>query len=115
MISISTQATQDDGSVIFEENRKSELRVGYPRASRVATLDGGSEIVHSGVSEGDRIFRVYADLTEEEAATLWAIHNAGTLVHLSCREGFFLGLIQNLKLDNGALTLTFYVKARLST
>jgi len=115
MIGLSTQETQTDGAIIFHEKATSELRRASPRASRVATLDGNAEVIHAGVSEGDRIFRIYADLTEEEAATVWAIYSAGTMIHFSCSEGFFLGYIQTLKLDNGALQLTFYVKERLSS
>jgi hypothetical protein len=114
MIGLATQETQENGAIVFCENPKTELRKMSPRATRVATLDGNSQVIHSGVSEGDRIFRVYADLTEDETDTIQSIYSAGQLIHLACREGLFLGYISELKLDKGDLRLTFYVKERLS-
>jgi len=114
MIGLATQETQTDGAVVIYERANSELKRYQPRASRVALLDGTSEVIHSGVSDGDRIFRVYADVTEEEAAKIKSIYDAGQMIHFSCSEGFFLGYISDVRLDNGDLRLTYYVKERLS-
>lgn len=114
MISISTVEAFEIGAVVFHDDPRSTFLESAPRASRVATLDGGSQVIHGGVCEGDRTFRIYGELSEADTVKLWAIHFLGENVHLSCKVGFFLGYIESLHVDNGDLRMTFNVKEKLS-
>jgi len=115
MISISTQTQQADGTITIYEKATTVLRDTAARVSRTACLDGTAEITHNGTSEGDRIFRVYSDVTEAEAQTLWDNYDLGVNVYMACSEGFFLGAISRLKVDNGDMVLEFLVKEKKSS
>lgn len=100
--------------VEFEEDPKSVLYDVHGRVNRSATLDGGAAIAHAGVVHGDRTFNISARLSPAQAATLKGIHETDTLVYLSCREGYFSGAIERLKIHGGEMTMNFLAKERLS-
>ena len=110
MISITTIAVGDPDGVLFYENIDTVLMDTPPRVSRSATLDGGSVVDHRGFCDGDREFKIKAQLTEDQAEDLWNIYRSETLVNISCGEGFFQGAISRMKLDGGRLEMTFLVK-----
>jgi len=114
MISISTQAS--GSSILFYEDRiETKLREASARVQRRATLDGGTSVTLTGAYDGDRTFLIYARVSEAEATTLWGLYDDGVKVFLSCSQGFFLGVIARIKLDNGDLYLEFWVQEKKST
>lgn len=114
MISISTVTKNANGSIIISEGPKSKLKESSARVSRTATLDGGCVITHSGHSHGDRTFKIVGTISESDAAILQNIFETETFVNISTSEGFFAGVIEKLKTDNGNLKLTFLVKEKLA-
>ena len=107
MVSITSRTGTSDG-VIFQELPSSRFKEITPRITKSKTLDGGVYIDHRGVVEGDREFDIRARLDEEESA-LELLHKNETLVNIACVQGFFLGAISYLSIDNGELDMTFWV------
>ena len=110
MISISTIEATTDGEVDFEELPTSIFRATPARVVKAQTLDGDVVIDHRGFVTGDQEFTIKANIDETTADKLWAIYKANTFIYLSCKEGFFKGVMSNMKVDNGELNLTFFVK-----
>lgn len=110
MVSITTIESKAIDGVLFDESPKSVFRDTPPRVNRTATLDGGAVLDHRGFSDGDRIFKIAAEVTEAIADDLWYMHRNETLLNISCPEGFFTGSIQDLKADGGRLEMVFLVK-----
>jgi hypothetical protein len=99
----------------FEENAdKSNIYDASARVSRTATLDGGVAITHSGMVHGDRTILAYAFVDSATEATLKSIHETDTLVYLSCKEGYFSGVIERLVIQGGEMNMTFLAKEKLS-
>ena len=99
----------------FEENAdKSDLYNASARVSRSATLDGAVSITHSGLVHGDRTLSIYAAIDSATEATLKSINETDTLINLSCKEGYFSGVIDRLRIQGGIMTMTFLVKEKLS-
>ena len=115
MIGIATITANESGDLVLYELPDSNLKSQNARVSRTATLDGGVVITHSGFSHGDRTFQVKAKPDESELATLEAIHQTETFIHLACREGFFSGAIDRMLFDGSILDLFFLVKERLDS
>ena len=110
MISISTIENTTDGEVDFDELPTSIFRATPVRVVKSQTLDGDVVIDHRGFVTGDQEFTIRAELDEATENKLWAIYKANTFIYLSCKEGFFKGVIADMKCQNGDLTLKFYVK-----
>lgn len=110
MVSITTITTGDPDGVLFYEDPDSVFQDTEPRVSRSATLDGGSTIDHRGFCDGDREFKIKAQLSADQSEDLWSIYRNETLVNLSCKEGFFQGAISRMAIDGGRLEMTFLVK-----
>lgn len=108
MVSITSLTGSNDG-VIFEELTESTFKKIQPRIAKSMTLDGGVFIDHRGVANGDREFSIKAILDETTAAALQNLHENETLVNISCIQGFYLGAISYLAIDNGNLDMTFWV------
>lgn len=115
MISISTLTQNSSGSVVLHESPESSFEDMSARISRTKTLDGGVTITHSGFSHGDRTFTILAEVTEAEADVLKTIHQTETMVWISCKEGFFSGVIDFLETDSGSLNMSILIKEKLST
>lgn len=112
MISISTITQNASGAVIIEELLISSVNNNSARISRVATLDGGSVITHSGYSDGDRTLSVYARLNKAQSDLLWSIFKNETFVLVSIPDGLFYSSIQRVRIDNGDLSMTILIKNR---
>jgi len=108
MVSI-TSRTGTSAGVIFQELPASSFKKISPRITKSRTLDGGVYIDHRGVVEGDREFEIKARLDQETAAALELLHLNETLVNMACLQGFFMGAISALSIDNGELDMTFWV------
>jgi hypothetical protein len=112
MISISSIVQNVTGAVIINETLTSVLKSNTARISRVATLDGGSVITHSGYSDGDRTLSVYARLNKAQSDLLWGIFKNETFVLVSISDGLFYSSIQRVRIDNGDLSMTILIKNR---
>ena len=99
------------GNIVLDEGN---TRYGdaQARVSRQATLEGGAAIVHSGVSHGDRIFKIDTKITAAQKIIIEHIHYNSTLILLSCSEGLFLGAISTMDANNGFLTATILIKSK---
>ncbi len=97
------------GQVALKEG-DSEFSKIDARVSRVATLDGGCVIVHSGVSHGDRTFRIKTKINADKKAAIEYINENSVLVNISCSEGFFLGAISYIDTSTPDLTMTILIK-----
>lgn len=116
MIGISTITANTDGDIVIYETPDSKLLDLQPRISRVATLDGGAVLTHSGFAHGDRTLAIKAtDISEADAAKLRSLVENETLLYFSLSDGFFSGMIQRLVIDNGALQMTVLLKEKLSS
>lgn len=115
MISISTLTQNTSGSLVLYEDADSSFEEMTARISRTKTLDGGVSINHSGFSHGDRTFTISAEITEAEAIILKNIHQTETLVWISCKEGFFTGVIESIDIEDGSLDMSILIKEKLST
>ena len=99
------------GQVALKEG-DSELSQIKARVSRQATLDGGCVITHSGVSPGDRTFRIKTAISFDQKALIEHIHENSVLVNVSCSEGFFLGAISYIDTSTPKLTMTILIKTK---
>ena len=116
MISISTITADVNGAVIFKEMPDSRIADLEARVSRNATLDGGAEVVHSGVSDGDRTFQIRTNtLTETQVNNLKTIFESGNMVVVSSEIGCFYAAISRLKTDKNIIEMTIIVKEKLSS
>lgn len=108
MISITSQSGSSDG-VIFQESKKSSFKNFQPRVTKSQTLDGAVVYDHRGMVEADREFSITALLTQNQADALQSIVENETYVNLATDEAFFQGVIQRAEIDNGFLTMIFWV------
>jgi len=115
MIAISTMTQNISGSLVLYEDESSDFEDYSTRVSRTKTLDGGVHINHSGFSHGDRTFIVIAKITEAEGVIAKNIQQTETLIWISCKEGFFSGVIESIKIDGMDLTMSIMIKEKLSS
>ncbi len=101
MISLTTLMQNTDGAVLIDDAPNFSPETLQARLSRVKTLDGSCVIVHSGVSDNDRTLKVVGVLGKADRGRLLDIFYKETSVCISSRDGFFLGAIQSLQLENG--------------
>jgi hypothetical protein len=115
MISISTPTFDLNGSVVIHKSQASNLSNTTRRVSRTATLDGGVAMADMGFSDGDRTLQVVAAEADRdlESKLLYLQTNYPLLV-LCCEKGCFLGAIDSLSRRQGALSLSFLVKEKLT-
>lgn len=97
---------------MIEDDDNADYRNSIARITRTKTLDGGAHITHSGAPDGDRTLLVNGRITEASAAALWTLHRANTYLHVSTNEGFYVAAIQELKIDNGRIQMTIYIKTK---
>lgn len=112
MISISTITADTAGMVSIDTEL--DPRENTARVSRTKTLDGGVYINNSGFCDGDRTVRVSAGVTEAQAETLWYIFKNYTSIHLATSDGFYLAVIETLKINNGDMNMTILIKSKES-
>jgi len=114
MISISTVTQNSDGNVILKY--RNDLRNNVARLSRYTTLDGGSYQIHSGFSDGDRTLDISdARISKDDSEKLWTIFRNETSVLVSLEDGIFLAGIKVLRLNNGLVDSTIYIKSKENT
>ena len=116
MISLTAPSADTSGALVFEEDpAASKLDNLKARVSRSKTLDGGVHIEHSGVSDGDRTFTVVVpDVTESQYTILKRLYRNYTSINIACREGFFKGTIERVRVSGGDATITILVEQKLS-
>lgn len=112
MISISTVTANITGNVILNENIASDLGSKTARVTKIATLDGGVYINHSGYTDGDRTLRIKGKVSLNQADTLLNIFENYTSSLISFCDGLFLGAISALSTQNGKLAMTFLIKQK---
>lgn len=111
MISISAVESDPTGNVILDVG-KSELGKVEARVSRVSTLDGNAVVIHSGVSQADRVFNVKTTIDEYQKEILEHLNENHPTVSISCSEGFFKGTISSLDTSKPDLKMTILVTER---
>lgn len=106
--------TADVNGHVILENGDSQLNYIQSRSSRVATLDGGCVITHSGVSQGDRVFKISTKIDEYQKSLIEHIHENSNLVNVSCSDGFFIGAISSIDTSKPSISMTIMIKERIS-
>lgn len=115
MIVLSTVTQSATGTLKIREHQDSKFAERTSRVSRTATLDGGCLLVHGGVSASDRTLNIKStDMTESEVSALKSLYVNETLLILSCSEGCFEGVIEQIKTDRGQVTFTFLCRVDLT-
>lgn len=109
MISISAITQNTSGNVVIDYDLESDIRTNTSRVSRIATLDGGSTITHSGYSDSDRTLRITGRINETDSETLWDLFDNETFMLFSIPDGLYLGVIQSLNIDNGELSMSILI------
>ena len=112
MFSISTIIPTEINNVIIHEDLKSKLADNTSRSTMVPTLDGGTVLISSGVSESDRVMSLVARVTQDQSKKLWWIFNNQNLVLISCSEGVFLAHIKSIHTNSGELKMSIYIKGK---
>lgn len=117
MIGFAAPTYDADGHLAVSEYEPG-TRINEPvaRVSRSKTLDGGSYIDHSGVSDGDRTFTVAypADVAESVYPVLVRLHRNYTSVICANRFGVFRGAIESVRVTQGRPIVTFLVQEKIS-
>lgn len=115
MVGISTITANVDGDIVIDAKDDSEIYNLVPRVSRVSTLDGGVVLTHSGFAHGDRTLRINAEnMSESDCSKLRTLVENETLMHFSIEDGFFSGMVESMRIDNGKLSMTVLLKEKLS-
>jgi len=110
-IILSTATADATAPVIMKPLPETVLRDARARVTRTATLDGGCVITNNGLAAADRTPEIRARIMTKAACdVLWNLFANHTLFTLSTEEGFFVGAIDRLKVDNGDVKLKFLVK-----
>lgn len=112
MISISTIFADLTGSIIINNTSKCDFTQMPARVSRIATLDLGAVIVHSGISEGDRTFFIDCDVSEIQKNRLTYIFSVSTIILVSCLEGLFIGTLSDFEIKNGQFKTKILIKSK---
>lgn len=110
MISFSTVNYSVGRNIVFDDTFLSETEELSARVSRVKTLDGGCEILHSGVSESDRTMRLSVFLLSQKAEILKTLFWNETLVTVANNDGVYYGTIEKYRNDNGKITMSVLIK-----
>jgi len=112
MIALSPLDNTDiDGVVIYASPSN---RTGEPRFSVTPTLDADVVVDYRGYVAGDRSFDVIARISEAQETGLWDIMENETEIGIACEDGYYIGLINRLNVNKGALTLNLQIKEKLA-
>ena len=111
MVSITSSS---DNIKIKDRITNTEIGKMAARMSRTATLDGGSVLVHSGVSHTDRTLSVRAYMTHSNEDALQSMFLSETDLRLACDEGFFSGAIYRLNRKYGYVEFEFWPTAKIA-
>lgn len=105
MISIASRAFDLNGSFLIT-NREARIRLGTVarRATKTATLDGGTSVYDTGVSPGDREFEIQINNPTKALISQikYLIENHSEFT-ISTIDGLFIGYIGSI---NGAYSKT---------
>jgi len=82
------------------------------RIDRIATLDGGATILDYGFTSSDAELSVTLQkgLNREFGLNLQRLMQTISLVRVSCREGSFVGVIQDLALHSENIQFNLIIK-----
>ena len=116
MIVLSSLLADPDGVIELPvDYGRSDLDTAPRRLSRVTTLDGGSVLVHSGFSHGDRTLQIVTEqLDREQVEELNNFHINNSLINLSMFDGFYSAAIKTKSIKGGRASLSVYLKEKLS-
>ena len=114
MISISTTTADTSGNVVFKPDINSDLEIKTARITRIATLDGGVYINHSGYTDGDRTLKIKGKVNAIQATVLTNIFENYTNSLIAFKNGLYLCAISALTTENGKLTMTALIEQKES-
>lgn len=116
MMILSSKEFDIDGFVTIQEKRGStQTRGSIRRVSRTATLDGGVALDDAGYAEGDRTFNIEAvNISESDLEILHRIHSLYSIHRCATNEGIFEGVIEEISISDGEISITFLVSSKLS-
>lgn len=97
--------------------RGAETSTLYSRTARVnrsQTLDGGTTLTHFGFNAADSDLQLIIQVnSESEYENLASIFETDTTVYLSCKEGFFSGMMQSLSRDENKVSITYMIEEQI--
>lgn len=116
MLGISTPTYDLSGDLLLDYTAGSDIKTHSRRASKVATLDGGIEIIDSGYTDSDRTFNVEINtITDEKMSALLRLMKLYPLLNLSCNAGYFSGVISNLDANKIPVTFTVLIEKKYAS
>lgn len=109
MITLSAPTAYLGGTIAIPDQKKSIVNEITARVTTTATLDGGSVVVNSGVSDTDRMIRIKSTINRDIETMLWyMLKNFSSLIF--CVESVcYLAAIKSLKTDNGILNMRLFI------
>lgn len=110
MIHIQTVIADSQGYFATEESKTdSVFQKSTARVQRDKLLDGTTYLKKHAYSVGDRTFTIVSRhyLSKAEIAVIWNIHINHTKTLLSCVDGFFEGVIESVRTDQGKAEIVF--------
>ena len=116
IIAISTLTFDLEGALILRgAETLSKVSSVTRRLRKTATLDGGVTIENNGLSQGDRRFLLTVPLknVEQYDNYLYLIENYPE-VHISTREGFFLGVMAKVNRKSENALLDIEIKSKIT-
>jgi len=114
IISLCSRVFDPDGAMLISINPDSELGSSTRRVNRVKTLDGGVSINDTGFSDGDREFKLKAQLSALEVEQINRLYQLYPLLSISTSNGVFEGAIDQVTETPPTTNINFLVRARLN-
>lgn len=115
MIGISTQESNTNGAIILKNATPIIKYEGTARISRVATLDGGCVLTHSGYSDADRTLIFTAKAIKSKETILKTLFENESLFTIAVSDGCYSGAISRLRILRGKVELEILYKEKLSS
>ena len=110
MIILSAIDFDFDGVVSIRESPDTDYGAISRRANRVPTLDGGAVFNDTGYSAADRIFTIRWRASREQLDQVARLVKLHRFVHVSTREGLFIGMPQSVEHAGAGATLTIWIR-----
>jgi hypothetical protein len=116
-IGINTLTYDLQGSMVFEQDAKTEIKnnTGSRRVSRTATLDGGAVAYDSGYSASDRNYTL-ATIDKTGSIATWAerLVTSYTLVKLITINGVFEAIPEKWRVDKNMVFVEFLIMSQVA-
>lgn len=115
ILNITTKTFDLQGLLQVKCDNESTFRDTKRRVSKVATLDGGVSLVDMGYTDSDMQFDIKSsNLLKDDVNKLTYLMTTYPRLHFATMDGYFEGVISNLKSDVTPVEFTILVKEKLA-